>query len=298
MTTQQTPQHTPATLDFPTLDLTFVRQQLAHSPVGHTLVYHTTVPSTMPIASELAQNANTPSGIIVVAEEQTSGRGRRGRSWHAPYASALLVSILLKPPQLTLSAATLSMVAGNALLAAVADVVPELAAELHLKWPNDLVLGTDPSSARKIAGILAESSLEADGSVAYAVVGIGVNVNQRTTHLPRIAPPTPRPTSLRIASDRLIDRSYLLVQLCHRLTEGLTLSAPESYQRWKSHLATLGQQVAVYPNGPEQPATLVGRAIDMQNDGALVIEDADGKRHIFHAADVSIRPFSGNSIET
>jgi BirA family biotin operon repressor/biotin-[acetyl-CoA-carboxylase] ligase len=291
MTTQQTPLS-----DFPALDLNFVRRQLAHSAVGHTLIYHNTVPSTMPIASELAQNPNIPSGIIVVAEEQSSGRGRRGRSWHAPYASALLVSIVLKPPQLTLPAATLSMVAGNALLAAVADVVPELATVLHLKWPNDLVLGADPRSARKIAGILAESSLEADGSMAYAILGIGVNVNQRTTHLPRIAPPTPRPTSLRIASNGLIDRSYLLVQLCQRLTEGLTLSAAESYQRWKSHLATLGQQVALYANGTEQPATLVGRALDVQSDGALVIEDEEGKHHTFHAADVSIRPFIPPSI--
>src|SRR5688500_5416930 len=137
--------------DYPTLDLTFIRQQLAHSPIGHTVDYHTSVPSTMPIATELAQDSATPSGLIVVAEEQTSGRGRRGRTWHAPYASALLVSIILKPPHSQLPTSTLTMLAGNAILAAVAAVVPELAGELHLKWPNDLNLGNDPASARKIA---------------------------------------------------------------------------------------------------------------------------------------------------
>jgi BirA family biotin operon repressor/biotin-[acetyl-CoA-carboxylase] ligase len=186
------------------------------------------------------------------------------------------------------------MLAGNALLAAVTDVVtgvmPELQDDLQLKWPNDLVLGRDPAGARKIAGILAESSLHSDGSMAYAILGIGVNVNQRTDDLPRIAPPTPRPISLRVATGRLIDRSYLFVQLCQRLAEGLTLLPAESYHHWKSHLATLGQTVAVYPHGLEQSATLVGQAIDVQEDGALVVEDAAGTRHIFYAADVSIRP--------
>ena len=88
----------PTNADYPTLDLTFIRQQLAHSSIGHTLDYHTSVPSTMPIAAELAQDPATPSGMIVVAEEQTSGRGRRGRSWHAPYASALACSISSSRP--------------------------------------------------------------------------------------------------------------------------------------------------------------------------------------------------------
>jgi BirA family transcriptional regulator, biotin operon repressor / biotin---[acetyl-CoA-carboxylase] ligase len=280
--------------DFPTLDLNFVRQQLAHSPIGHTLAYHTTVPSTMPIATEWAKAPDTPSGMIVVAEEQTSGRGRRGRSWQAPYASALLVSFILKPPHVQLPATTLPIVAGSALLAAVAEVAPELTGELRLKWPNDLVVGPDPATARKVAGILAESSLQSDGSIAYAVMGIGVNVNQRTSHLPRIAPPTPRPTSLRIAADRVIDRGLLLVRLCQQLSEGLTLTPAESYQRWKTHLATLGQTVAVYPQGPEQPPTLIGQAVNVQADGALVVEDTTGAQHIFHAADVSVRAVSGS----
>lgn len=279
--------------EYPTLDLTFIRQQLAHSPIGHSVVYHTTVPSTMPIAAELAKDPNMPSGLAVIAEEQSRGRGRRGRTWHAPYASALLTSILLKPPHSHLPTATLTMLAGNALLAAVVATVPELAPNLYLKWPNDLVLGSDPATARKVAGILAESSLQADASgqsqATYAILGIGVNVNQQTSDLPRIAPPTPRPTSLRVASNRLIDRSYLFVHLCQQLAAGLAQPPTTIYQQWKTHLATLNQPVAIYANGAEQPATLIGRAIDVQEDGALVVQDATGARHTFHAADVSIR---------
>ena len=92
----------------------------------------------------------------------------------------------------------------------------------------------------------------------------------------------------------MIDRGLLLIKLCQQLSEGLTLTPTESYQRWKTRLATLGQTVAVYPQGPEQPPTLIGQAIDVQADGALVVEDTTGEQHIFHAADVSVRAMSGS----
>lgn len=274
--------------EYPPLDLDQIRSALAHAPIGHTLLYHTTVASTMPIAAAAAQEPRTPSGVVVVAEEQTSGRGRRGRTWHAPYGSALLVSLILKPTH-TASPAALTIAAGNALLAATATVAPELAGELRLKWPNDLVGGSDPTTARKVAGILAESSINPDGTLAYAVLGIGVNVNQQSGDLPRIAPPTPRPTSLRVASGRVINRSELFVHLCQQLAQELTLPPAESYRRWKTHLATLSQRVAIYQQGVEAPATLVGQAIDTQEDGALIVVDDSGTRHTFYAADVSIR---------
>ena len=282
----------PMNTAYPPLDLTYIHQQLEHAPIGHTVHYHRAIPSTMPIAATLAQERATTSGTIIVTEEQTSGRGRNQRTWHAPFASALLVSIILKPPHSLQSAATLTMIAGNAILAAAATVAPTLADELHLKWPNDLVLGNDPATARKVAGILAESSIAPDGTLAHAILGIGTNVNQQANDLPRIAPPTPRPTSLRVASNMLIDRSELLVQLCQQLAAALMLTPDENYQRWKSHLATLGHQVAVYQGGVEQPVTLTGQAVDVQADGALVVVDDAGTRHTFHAADVSIRAAS------
>jgi BirA family biotin operon repressor/biotin-[acetyl-CoA-carboxylase] ligase len=285
--------------DYPLLDLSFIQHEVAHLPVGHTIVYRTSVPSTMPIAAELAQDPNTPSGIVVVAEEQTAGRGRGGRSWHTPYASALLVSVILKPPHIP-PPATLTMLAGVALLKAVAAVVPEITSALYLKWPNDLVIGSDPATARKAAGILAESSLSAERDKGYAILGIGTNVNQHSSDLPRIAPPTPRPISLRIARsnaghpDTSIDRSYLLVHLCRHLSEMLAQSPAEIYQQWRSHLATLGQTVAVYDRagytqGVVQTPTLIGQAVDVQEDGGLVVLEANGERHTVYAADVSIR---------
>lgn len=285
---------------YPSLDLSFIHRQLAQSPVGHTLLYHTSVPSTMPIAAELARKPETHSGVVVVAEEQTSGRGRRGRRWQAPYGSALLMSIILKPPHYHLPLATLTMLAGNALLSAVTTVVPSLQDELQLKWPNDLLVGREAASAAKIAGVLAESAFAPDGSVSYTILGIGVNVNQQAVDLPRIAPPTPRPTSLRVAANRfrketdqgddlLIDRNELLIHLCTALSTGLAQTPIAIYQAWKSHLATLGHTVAVYATGVEQSPTLIGKAVAVQEDGALVVLDQTGAKQTFYAADVSVR---------
>ncbi len=274
---------------YPRLDLVRIRQELAASPIGHTIVYHRTVPSTMPLAADLARQEDTPSGVVVVAEEQTHGRGRHERTWHAPHASALLVSVILKPPH-THAPHTLTMVAGNALLAAVTDIAPTLRDQVRLKWPNDLVLGSDPTTARKLAGILAESARTPDGALAYAILGIGINVNQQRSDLPRIAPPTLRATSIRVATGAVVDRSALLVQLCRQLAEALADTPAQNFARWKAHLATLGHAVAVHPIGVEQRAMLTGKAVDVQEDGALVVVDEAGNRHTFHAADVSIRP--------
>jgi biotin-(acetyl-CoA carboxylase) ligase len=189
------------------------------------------------------------------------------------------------------------MVAGHALLAAVAATVPALADSLHLKWPNDLVVGGEPATARKVAGILAESTLNGGGTSTYAILGIGINVNQSRDELPRIAPPTPRPTSLRLAqqlvtnsgTDAFVSRETLLVHLCQQLAEGLMRPPTAIYQQWKAHLATLGQTVAVYPQGVEAQPTLIGHAIDVLENGALVVVDEAGTAHTFHAADVSVR---------
>lgn len=285
---------------YPPLDLPLLRRHLAQAPIGHTLLYHTSIPSTMPIAAELARQTETASGVVVVAEEQTSGRGRRGRHWQTAYGSSLLASFILKPPHCHLPPATLAMLAGNALFSAVSAVVPPLQDELQLKWPNDLLIGREAASAAKTAGILAESAFAADGSVSYAVLGIGVNVNQQTAELPRIAPPTPRPTSLRVAAnrirkeagqddDQLIDRNALLIHLCTALSAGLQQTPKAIYQAWKSHLSTLGHTVAVYASGVEISPTLIGKAIDVQEDGALVVLDGTGAKQEFYAADVSIR---------
>ncbi len=275
------PPHTP-------LDVAAITAQLLDCRIGQPLHYATALASTQDRARELAAHG-AATGTAVVAEEQIAGRGRRGRVWHAPTATALLVSIVLRPPQLQLPTTHVSMLAGVALAEAVTDLAPELAAAVSLKWPNDLVIGPDPAAANKLAGILVESRLTPAGNLDFAIVGMGVNANQNAAELPPVAAPFPPPTSLALRLDRPVDRSRLLVLLCRRLAAWLDAPAEQVRLAWRRRLSTLGQTVALYPQGVESPPLLTGRALTVDAHGSLVVEDAGGARHVFNAGDVSLR---------
>jgi BirA family biotin operon repressor/biotin-[acetyl-CoA-carboxylase] ligase len=140
-------------------------------------------------------------GTVAVADEQTEGRGRLGRSWEAPAGTSIHVSILLRPPVEPSRLPELSLVAGGGVAEAIAEVT---GIEPAIKFPNDVLIG-----GRKVAGILAESS---EGRV---VLGIGVNVNQSEDQLPAGARTTP--TSLRLELGEPVDRARLLAAILFRL---------------------------------------------------------------------------------
>jgi BirA family biotin operon repressor/biotin-[acetyl-CoA-carboxylase] ligase len=146
---------------------------------------------------------------VAVAEEQSEGRGRLGRTWHAPARSSVLVSIMLRPEVDPPRLPELSLVMGDAVAEAIAGVT---GLEPTIKFPNDVLLG-----GKKVAGILAESS---DGRV---VVGIGVNVNQTADQLPADVPT--EPTSLRLESGEMVDRAALLT--------AILLQAERAYEAWR-----------------------------------------------------------------
>jgi BirA family biotin operon repressor/biotin-[acetyl-CoA-carboxylase] ligase len=138
-----------------------------------------------------------PEGAVAVTEAQTEGRGRLGRSWHAPPRTSVLVSVALAPPVPTARLPELSLVAGDAVAEAIGA---EARVAATVKHPNDVLVG-----GKKVAGILAEAS---EGRV---VLGIGVNVNQTEDELPREAQ-TP-PTSLRLETGRVVERAALLAAI-------------------------------------------------------------------------------------
>jgi BirA family biotin operon repressor/biotin-[acetyl-CoA-carboxylase] ligase len=140
-------------------------------------------------------------GTVAVADEQTEGRGRLGRSWEAPAGTSIHVSILLRPPVEPPSLPELSLVAGGVVAEAIAEVT---GIEPAIKFPNDVLIG-----GRKVAGILAEAS---EGRV---VLGIGVNVNQSEDQLPAGARTTP--TSLRLELGEPVERARLLAAILFRL---------------------------------------------------------------------------------
>ena len=140
-------------------------------------------------------------GAVAVAEEQSEGRGRLGRNWHAPAGTSVLVSVLLRPPIEPSRLPELSLVAGGAVAEAVADLT---GIDPVIKFPNDVLV-----AGKKVAGILAESS---EGRV---VLGIGVNANQTADQLPADA--QTEPTSLRIELGEPVDRAALLAAILSRL---------------------------------------------------------------------------------
>ena len=133
--------------------------------------HYTSIGSTNDRARELAQRG-TPEIALVVADEQLAGRGRQGRSWYTPPGTALAVSLLTRPAIPARHAMRLTMLAG---LAAVEGIEQAAGLRLALKWPNDVVL---PGAGRwwKVGGILTECAFQGD-DIAYAVIGIGLNVN-------------------------------------------------------------------------------------------------------------------------
>jgi BirA family transcriptional regulator, biotin operon repressor / biotin---[acetyl-CoA-carboxylase] ligase len=149
-----------------------------------------------------------PEGAVAVAEEQSEGRGRLGRTWHAPARTSVLVSVVLRPPVQSARLPELSLIAGGAVAEAIADVT---GLDPAIKFPNDVLIG-----GKKVAGILAESS---EGRVA---LGIGVNVNQTETELPPDAQ-TP-PTSLRVETGKPVERTLLLAAILLRLEH--------AYDKW------------------------------------------------------------------
>jgi BirA family transcriptional regulator, biotin operon repressor / biotin---[acetyl-CoA-carboxylase] ligase len=155
-----------------------------------------------------------PEGAVAVANEQTEGRGRLGRAWHAPAGTSILASVLLRPQVEPARLPQLSIVAGVAVADALANAT---GLTPTVKFPNDVLVG-----GKKVAGILAEAN---EGRV---VLGIGVNVNQTADELPAGA--STQATSLRVETGGELDRAPLLVSILDRLAL--------EYDRWLSESAT------------------------------------------------------------
>jgi BirA family biotin operon repressor/biotin-[acetyl-CoA-carboxylase] ligase len=228
----------------------------------------------------VARPAELP--LLVIADEQTAGRGRQGRPWIAPAGSALLMSLAFRPNWLAPEQATaLVQLASVALCEAVAaQGIPT-----GLKWPNDVLAPIAPDAAEwaKVAGILLETQLERS-QISSVVIGIGVNISA--------APPpdlTRYPaTHLQAAAGREISRLALLRALLQRLDVWygrLAAGNPtELYTAWRARLRTLGQPVTI----DLADGVLHGTAEDVDASGALFVRDRAGVLHRVSSGDVGL----------
>jgi BirA family biotin operon repressor/biotin-[acetyl-CoA-carboxylase] ligase len=226
-----------------------------------------------------AARAGAAEGLVVVAEHQSAGRGRAGRSWSSPPRAGLAVSVLLRPgtarpgrgwPAVGTSRwGWLPLLAGVALAGSVTRVTGLV---VRLKWPNDLLVGPG-----KCAGILAEVAGDA------VVVGVGVNVSQHPGELPPVAGGALPAISLALAGSPTTDRAALLAALLGELAEwygrwraaGGDAGAGGLSAAYRGWCATIGQRVRVrLPDGGE----LTGTASSVDADGRLVLATATGVR--------------------
>lgn len=274
----------------PILDITRIAVALKNAEIGHNIDYHASLASTMSAAHALAVDPATRSGTLVVAEEQSAGLGRLQRHWIAPSNQAILATLILKAPHLPSNIASLPMIAGIAAVRAIARLVPELVDDLGLKWPNDVMVGADLAGARKVGGILIESSFLRD-QVDFALVGMGINVNQDGAGLPVVPADAPPPTSLRIVVGRTIDRTALLIALCQAWEEVVSPDASphDIYHEWRNLLLTLGQPITAHLYGEHGTQKFAGTAVDVTADGELVVVDDAGLSHVLNAGDVTTR---------
>lgn len=236
-----------------------------------------------------AAAADAVDGTVLIIEEQTAGRGRLGRSWQAPRGSSVMISILLRPAVPAGRRGWLGALLGLALVTAIRRCTG-LPAEL--KWPNDVLI-----TGRKCAGILAEAVGDA------VIVGTGVNVTLTADELPAAPGATPATSLLLAAGGRIdvSDRAGLAAALLDAYgtlydrwrTAAGDMTAGGLLAEYRKRCATLHSAVRVdLPDG----RSVTGTAIDVADDGALVVRDGAGRLHRFSAADVRhLRPIPAGS---
>ncbi len=244
--------------------------------LGHEVISHPVVDSTNQRAKDLAAQSDGGHGTLIIAERQTAGRGRLDRSWTAPPGRALLFSLLLRPRLAPRAVFGLTMAASVCLARTIQETTGVAAL---VKWPNDVF-----AEGRKLAGILTEFSALPD-VINYAVVGIGLNVNQTETDLGRIDLPA---TSLRLLSGRRLDRVWFLSEYLSRLEPALEAVERGDLDALKADYErlslVLGKRVRV--TGVMAPVT--GRAVALAADGSLILE-AGGRKFEVNCGDVSLR---------
>ncbi|MFO7785196.1 MAG: biotin--[acetyl-CoA-carboxylase] ligase [Thermodesulfobacteriota bacterium] len=251
-----------------------IRQGLTARVLGRQeIVFFLETDSTNTRAKALA-TSGAPEGTLVIAERQTGGRGRKGRTWFSPSGQGVYLSLILRPRISPVHAPRITLIAGIAAAEMLMDNFPGL--DVHIKWPNDILVGR-----KKVAGILTEIAGDMD-EVGFVVSGMGLNVNARRfpQDIRTIA------TSIALETGRPADRAPLVRGFLEAYEQWydtfLTSGAHPVLDRWKSLSRTLGNRVVV--DGPG--GRIKGIARDMDQDGSLLVQDDQGTVHPVFSGDV------------
>jgi len=240
--------------------------------VGKRVFVFESIDSTNQCAKTLA-DTGAVDGTVVVADHQTSGRGRQGRTWESPPNSNLLLSIILRLPAEKQDAGLLTFLAAVSVARAL-----EAVTSLHVecKWPNDLLL-----NGKKCCGILLENSFQG-GRLLYSVVGVGININQAEFPgtLKNVA------TSIAVETGKLHERLEILRAILRSFDSLYREMHNSGFDRilreWNSRCTMFGRRVAL--ESADRP--VAGIAVGLSPDGGLVLQTSEGER-VVHAGDIS-----------
>jgi len=248
-----------------------VERSLHTKFIGKKIHYFDYLASTMNLAMQLGINGSA-SGTLVLAESQTKGRGRLGRSWLSPKYKGIYLSLILRPKILPGACPILTLMSAVSICEAVKEVI---GLDAQIKWPNDILIHN-----KKVAGILTEMNAEVD-KVNFVVIGIGLNVNNDKQSLIAQA------TSLKQEQGQEISRVVLLQELLRRIENNYFLleakGAQEIVNKWRNFSLTLGTRVKV----DYQNKHIEGQATDIDADGSLLIRKDSGLIQKVSSGDVT-----------
>lgn len=248
-----------------------IRLNLKTRFIGQNILYFPRLESTMEIAKREAL-WGAEAGTVIIAEEQTAGKGRQQRTWISP-KGGVAASIILRP--------NLSNLPYMIMLAslAVVDTIQKITGlKPSIKWPNDILIGE-----KKVSGILIENDIR-NNILKYTIIGIGINVNFPVAKYPEI---TAISTSLADEMKKEVPLHWVLACLLNEM-DAEYQSLPQSkliWQRWRDHLVTLGQKVQVQMG----PKTYTGTAESVTRDGGLMLRQQQGGLIKIIAGDVSLQ---------
>ncbi len=254
-------------------------QMSTECPWRDTLLWYDTIDSTNTQAKELAKDG-AAHGTVLVAGMQTGGRGRMGRSFLSPTGGVYL-SMILRPdcsPEQLMHLTCAAAVAGCKAVEQACGVCPDI------KWTNDLVCGK-----KKLGGILTELGLDGAGNVDYAIIGIGINC-EKAADFPAELQDTV--TSVHEISKKICTAAKLtatLVEALYEMDKTLLTGKQTMMDTYRRHCITLGKEIKVI----QGDSVNYGIAVDLDEDGGLLVRFADGSKKIVASGEVSVRGMYG-----